>query len=148
MIHAVAGAALAALVSSASACTLVVDMPAALSRHRVSALSLRLQHASIQALPRITGGWRFSINNDPSWTTRLDGKAIVGAAFMGSSALSRFVTVDPEPGYTCSDLKRDNAIMLSVTIYDNDRTTTFRLPEAAVQITQDADFDRSRSPGR
>lgn len=48
--------------------------------HRVVGISITLSNAWFNSLPIIPEGWTFSLDNDPSGSSRLSGVAVVGAA--------------------------------------------------------------------
>ena len=92
-------------------------------------MTLDADHASIGVAAR-SAGWRFAIDNDPSWRTRLKAIAVVGAAFIDAGRLGSLVSLEPEPGLTCRFLDRHGNLRLGLQVYDDDamRTVVLRSP--------------------
>jgi hypothetical protein len=59
----------------------IVDLKYDLAE-RISEFDFKILGGQIVGLPRVPIGWTISISNDPSWSSEISGKAIVGAAFM------------------------------------------------------------------
>lgn len=51
---------------------------------RIAGFDISVRSGRIEALPSLPTGWHLIIDNDPSWTTKIQGIAIVGAAFLDS----------------------------------------------------------------
>lgn len=101
------------------------------SRHgRISAISLDVTHASIYYLSRIPPGWRIDIDNDPSWTTSIRAKAVVGAAFMSPADFTGLINLQPETGFSCHAPEINNKLKIKFDFYKNDmiNSKTFRYP--------------------
>lgn len=49
---------------------------------RIAGFDITVRSGRIEALPSLPMGWHLIIDNDPSWTTKIQGIAIVGAAFL------------------------------------------------------------------
>lgn len=119
---------------AASACNLHVILSAQWAALRLAGFSLRVQHASISELRVLPVGWRLVIDNDPSWNTSAEGHAIVGAAFLPSSAISNLIAVTPQPSYACSDLLKSDGLRLSIKFYIKDQLKVFAVPISAISV--------------
>lgn len=49
---------------------------------RIAGFDITVRSGRIEALPSLPMGWHLIIDNDPSWTAKIQGTAIVGAAFL------------------------------------------------------------------
>jgi hypothetical protein len=58
-------------------------------KERVVGFEIHVGSGRIAALPDIPIGWNVSIDNDPSWNTKIEGSLKVGAAAVPPRLLSR-----------------------------------------------------------
>ena len=63
---------------------------------RIAAFEITINSGRTESLPSLPMGWHLVIDNDPSWTTSIQGVAIVGAAFINSDAalLKYFLSIE------------------------------------------------------
>lgn len=115
-------------------CVISVESGMLPSSGKIAAISLDATHASIGSGPR-SGGWRLTIDNDPSWRTRLKAIAVVGAAFIDADSLSGLVSLEPEPGVTCQFLDQHGNLRLRLQVYDNDAMRAFILRRPMVRVS-------------
>ncbi len=71
---------------------------------RVMGFSLHVAGGRVAAAPDCPAGWRFTIDNDPSWRTTVQAHAVVGAAATSPDALARMVRFAPAPPEVAADL--------------------------------------------
>ena len=117
-----------------AACRILVTIPQRWDGARVAAVSLAFNHAAIFVL-HAPPGWRFDVDNDASWRTRLKGRAAVGAAFIPPSAVAALVQLAPEPGHACSGRGSIQFVHATLTFYRDDRLHSVTLPGPALAIT-------------
>ena len=111
-------------------CELLINQ-SFLPRHgRISAISLDVTHASIYYFSHIPLGWRIDIDNDPSWTTSVRAKAVVGAAFMNPTDFTGLINLQPETGFTCHAPEINKRLKIKLNFYENDMmgSRTVRYP--------------------
>ena len=114
-------------------CVLSIEDSALPSSGRIAAMSLDANHASIGVGAK-SAEWRFSVDNDPSWRTRLTATAVVGAAFIDAGSLGGLVSLEPEPGRTCQFLDQHGLLRLRLQLYDNDAVRTVVLLSPVVRL--------------
>ena len=118
-------------------CTLVVSSREAMPRGRVISIKLSARHGAIEFLRPIPVGWTIVIDNDPSWNTTLTGQAVVGAAALESSALSGFITLLPEPGFSCSTMGGDGPLRLVLGLESDGFGKTYTIQGTALRLVDD-----------
>lgn len=79
-------------------------------------------------------GWHFEVNNDPSWRTVARGRALVGAAFLGSLDGFGMWLIQPEPGFSCVDIWKLARPRISGQVYRDDGMHGFRLDSRALKL--------------
>ncbi len=124
---------LLAPVPQAIACILSIGPGVLPASARIAAVTVTAAHASILS-GRRSGGWRLAIDNDPSWRASLKAVAVVGAAFIEAGDLGALFSLEPEPGFTCRSLDRDDDPRLRLTIYDDDAMSVRLFRRPAVQV--------------
>ena len=118
----------------AMACSLEVGLVGQPQSSRVAGFALTIRHGMVLGLRPVPAGWRLRVDNDPSWTTRLDGHAVVGAAFLSPSMMANLIQLVPEPPFTCGALDRMGTVRVTVMVYRGDMLHRVRLPWPAVRI--------------
>jgi hypothetical protein len=66
------------------------------NNERVVGFELRVRSGRIAQLPNVPIGWNVSVDNDPSWNTKMGGSIAVGAAALDANFFRRFVVVEEE----------------------------------------------------
>lgn len=64
------------------------------SNERIVGFELHLKSARIVSMPKIPIGWSFSVDNDPSWNTAVQGNILVGSAALDSGFFRRFLLIE------------------------------------------------------
>ena len=64
------------------------------AHERIAAFEVRVASGRIAALPNVPIGWNISVDNDPSWNTKLEGSIRVGAAALDSDFFRDFMLVE------------------------------------------------------
>lgn len=97
------------------------DLP---SGSRLMGFRIRLVGGQVASMRNVPAGWRFTIDNDPSWKSTVSGHAIVGAAAMAGRDLARLFTVEPPPASVVHDLHTRLSASGSVTFLRSGRLVT------------------------
>ena len=121
----------------ASACKLTFlpnFVPTASSR--IAGIELVVKHGAIESLQTVPIGWQFTIDNDPSWTTKISGLAIVGAAFLQPSDLSNMISIKPEPGHGCLDLQKSHLVSVILKLYRRDIIGNFTVDYELTHLSE------------
>jgi hypothetical protein len=63
---------------------------------RVAGFRFEVTSGRIAQVADLPIGWDVSVNNDPSWNTKLDASVIVGAAGLDSDYFKNFLTIEKE----------------------------------------------------
>jgi len=66
------------------------------ANERIVGFDIHVQSGVIVELPKVPFGWSLSIDNDPSWKTRVSGSLSVGAAALGPDFFRDFLVIDVE----------------------------------------------------
>lgn len=104
------------------------------SGERVSKFDLNVRPAMIIGFRNIPVGWRISIDNDPSWITKVSGIAVVGAADLEEQALQPwFLSLLPEPGDK-SGQSQAITINGSITLAKGDQIRTVEITNRDVTL--------------
>ena len=61
------------------------------------AFDFKIKGGQVSTFRSVPAGWTITINNDPSWNGSVTGQAVVGAAALDESDVSRIFTVSPPP---------------------------------------------------
>ncbi len=64
---------------------------------RVVGFEVTFVGAGIVSLPSVPMGWEISIDNQPSWNTRITASAVVGAAALDSRYFRSFIVIQKAP---------------------------------------------------
>ena len=77
---------------------LLVSIPALKleAKERIVGLDIHVRSGMIVQLPKVARGWSISIDNDPSWNTRISGSLAVGAAALDVDFFRDFMVVEVE----------------------------------------------------
>jgi hypothetical protein len=70
------------------------SVPALRPNERIVGLTVELTSARIASLSCAPAGWHLSIDNDPSWKTKLEGMVAVGAAAMEGRSFQDVLTIE------------------------------------------------------
>jgi len=65
-------------------------------KERIVGFEFHLRSGMIARLPNVPYGWSISIDNDPSWNTRISGSLAVGAAALDVDFFRDFMVVEVE----------------------------------------------------
>ncbi len=65
----------------------------------------------------------------------MQGKATLGAAFLGDGVLPELPSVEPERGSSCPTLAVSGAAALTLTVYRDDRLCTLPVPPEMLRVT-------------
>jgi hypothetical protein len=65
---------------------------------RIVGFHLDVTSGRIAQLPAVPIGWNISVENDPSWNTKLDASVIVAAAALDATFFKNFVLVEKHEG--------------------------------------------------
>jgi hypothetical protein len=91
---------------------------------RIVGFTLTLSNACFASLPSVPVGWSFSLENSPSWQSRLDAQIIVGAAAIekDDEFFRKPIRVHPSPAATGSRPPRAEcrAVFQSTKDFDSD----------------------------
>lgn len=71
-----------------------VSAPRLAPGERVVGFHFRVKSGRIAQLPNLPIGWSISVDNDPSWNTKIDASIIVGAAALDTSFFQNFLAVE------------------------------------------------------
>jgi hypothetical protein len=71
-----------------------VTAPSLAPGERVVGFHFRVKSGRIAQLPNLPIGWSISVDNDPSWDTKIDASIIVGAAALDTSYFQNFIVVE------------------------------------------------------
>jgi hypothetical protein len=66
------------------------------SGERVVGFDFEVTSGRIAQIPNAPIGWNISVNNDPSWKTRIEGSIIVAAAAVDASFFDDFMTIEKD----------------------------------------------------
>jgi hypothetical protein len=97
---------------------------------RVVAFELTVRSGRIAALPAVPIGWNVSVENYPTWETRMTGSIVIGAAALSAAELTGFVVVEE---YGTGAGTFDVELVLTVTA-DFSRERTIRLPRNRLRL--------------
>ncbi len=73
-----------------------VSVPRLAPGERVVGFDFQVTSGRIAQLPNLPIGWSLSVDNDPSWNTKIDASVIVGAAALDPSFFQNFLVVERE----------------------------------------------------
>jgi hypothetical protein len=65
---------------------------------RIVGFHIEVTSGRIAQVPDMPIGWNASVDNDPSWNTKIDASLIVAAAALNSSFFRDFIVLEKEPG--------------------------------------------------
>ena len=100
---------------------LAVVVPKLQANGRLMAFDLKIRGGQVSMFRTVPAGWTITIDNDPSWNGSVAGQAVVGAAALDASELSRMFTVSPPPGAVDGE---PLALSGSITVMVNGDETT------------------------
>jgi hypothetical protein len=89
---------------------LLVSIPALKleANERIIGIDFHVHSGMITQLPKVARGWSTSVDNDPSWNTRISGSLAVGAAALDADFFRDFMGIEVE-----SDAPADHPFSLS-----------------------------------
>ena len=73
-----------------------VSAPRLAAGERVVGFDFQVQSGRIARVSNLPIGWNISVDNDPSWNTKIDASIIVGAAALDASFFHNFLTIEKE----------------------------------------------------
>lgn len=68
------------------------------ARERVVGFNFEVTSGRISQLPDMPIGWSISVNNDPSWNTKVDASVLVAAAALDTSFFKDFAVIEKDKG--------------------------------------------------
>lgn len=97
----------------------------------------------IAQLPDMPMGWNISVDNDPSWNTRVDASILVAAAALDASFFKDFAVIEKDGGAE-SPFELKGGVVIST---DFSRTRTIQVAMKDFGIREDLQFLKS-SPSK
>jgi len=110
---------------------------------RVVGFGFEVTSGRIAQLPDMPMGWNISVDNDPSWNTRVDASILVAAAALDASFFKDFAVIEKDGGAE-SPFELKGGVVIST---DFSRTRTIQVAMKDFGIREDLQFLKS-SPSK
>jgi hypothetical protein len=81
-------------------------------KERIVGFEIRVRSGRIASVPFVPIGWHISVENEPSWYTKISGSIVVGAAALDLASLKDFLLVE-ETSLPGLKFELDGALIVS-----------------------------------